>query len=225
MALAKADRFAKLYSLTFDYGQRHRQELAAAERVAFEFGAEHRVIEIDLRQFGGSALTSDTAVPKDRDESAMGVGVPITYVPARNTIFLSYSLAWAEVLNVADVYIGVNAVDYSGYPDCRPEFIAAFQTMANLATRTGVEGLAFRVHAPLIAMTKAEIIRRGVALNVDYSITHSLLRPRWRWRSLRAMRQLPDPPKRICRSRGGRSDAVYRSVNHRISGNNQGYVI
>jgi 7-cyano-7-deazaguanine synthase len=177
MALAKADGFARLYSLTFDYGQRHRQELVAAERVAYEFGAEHRVITIDLRQFGGSALTSDVAVPKDRDESAMSNNIPITYVPARNTIFLSYSLAWAEVLKVADVYIGVNAVDYSGYPDCRPEFIAAFQTLANLATKTGIEGLAFRVHAPLIEMTKSEIIRRGSALNVDYSITHSCYDP------------------------------------------------
>ena len=177
MAFAKADGFARLYSLTFDYGQRHRQELHAAERVAFEFGAEHRVIAIDLRQFGGSALTSDMAVPKDRDESAMSKDVPITYVPARNTIFLSYSLAWAEVLGIGDAYIGVNAIDYSGYPDCRPEFISAFQTMANLATRTGVEGLSFRIHTPLIAMTKAEIIRRGSALNVDYSITHSCYDP------------------------------------------------
>ena len=177
MALAKADGFARLYSLTFDYGQRHRQELIAAERVAYDFGAEHRVITIDLRQFGGSALTSNTAVPKDRDESAMSREVPITYVPARNTIFLSYSLAWAEVLKVADVYIGVNAIDYSGYPDCRPEFIAAFQTLANLATKSGTQGLAFRVHAPLIQMTKSEIIRRGSALKVDYSITHSCYDP------------------------------------------------
>jgi 7-cyano-7-deazaguanine synthase len=177
MAMAKADGFAKLFCMTFDYGQRHRQEIAAAERVAYEFGAEHRVITIDLRQFGGSALTGDLAVPKDRNESAMARDVPVTYVPARNTIFLSYSLAWAEVLGIADVYIGVNAVDYSGYPDCRPEFIAAFQTLANLATRTGIEGLAFRIHAPLIEMTKSEIIRRGSALNVDYSITHSCYDP------------------------------------------------
>jgi 7-cyano-7-deazaguanine synthase len=177
MAIAKADGFAKLFSLTFDYGQRHRQEIAAAERVAYEFGAEHRVITIDLRQFGGSALTSDSAVPKDRDESAMSKEVPITYVPARNTIFLSYSLAWAEVLGIGDVYIGVNAIDYSGYPDCRPEFIAAFQNLANLATKIGTDGLAFRVHAPLIEMTKSEIIRRGSALNVDYSMTHSCYDP------------------------------------------------
>jgi 7-cyano-7-deazaguanine synthase len=179
MAIAKADGFARLYSLTFDYGQRHRAELAAAERVAYDFGAEHRVITIDLRQFGGSALTSDLAVPKDREESSMAAGVPITYVPARNTVFLSYALAWAEVLDVRDVYVGVNAIDYSGYPDCRPEFIAAFEAMANVATRMTTEpnSVPFRVHAPLIHLTKADIIRRGVALNVDYSITHSCYDP------------------------------------------------
>ncbi len=179
MAIAKADGFAKLFSLTFDYGQRHRQELAAAERVAFEFGAEHRVIQIDLRQFGKSALTDDIAVPKDRDESAMSRSVPVTYVPARNTIFLSYALAWAEVLELNDIYIGVNAVDYSGYPDCRPEFIAAFEAMANLATSmtTGPDGVKMEIHAPLVQMTKREIIRRGVALNVDYGMTHSCYDP------------------------------------------------
>jgi 7-cyano-7-deazaguanine synthase len=177
MAIAKADGFAKLYSLTFDYGQRHRQELSAAERVAYEFGAEHRVIPIDLRQFGRSALTADIDVPKDRTD--MSAGVPITYVPARNTIFLSYALAWAEVLDVRDVYIGVNAVDYSGYPDCRPEFIAAFEAMANLATRMTTEESAgaFEVHTPLIALTKSQIIRRGVALGVDYGMTHSCYDP------------------------------------------------
>jgi 7-cyano-7-deazaguanine synthase len=183
LALAKADRFAKLYSLTFDYGQRHRHELAAAERVAVEFGvAEHRVIRIDLRQFGRSALTADDiAVPKDRDERSMAGEIPVTYVPARNTIFLSYALAWAEVLGVLDAYIGVNAIDYSGYPDCRPEFIAAFEQMANLATKlttTGGKGTnCFTIHAPLIRMTKSEIIRRGVALNIDYSLTHSCYDP------------------------------------------------
>ncbi len=179
LAIAKADHFARLYSLTFDYGQRHRQELAAAERVAYDFGAEHRVITIDLRQFGGSALTADIDVPKDRDESAMSAGVPVTYVPARNTVFLSYALAWAEVLNVRDVYIGVNAIDYSGYPDCRPEFIAAFEAMANLATAmtTATGSAPFRVHAPLVHMTKAQIIRRGVALHVDYGLTHSCYDP------------------------------------------------
>jgi 7-cyano-7-deazaguanine synthase len=181
LAIAKADGFAKLYSLTFDYGQRHRYELVAAERVAEEFGvAEHRVVTIDLRQFGHSALTADIAVPKDRDESAMSGDVPITYVPARNTIFLSYALAWAEVLNVLDVYIGVNAIDYSGYPDCRPQFIAAFEAMANLATKMTVSNDSkdkFQIHAPLIKLTKADIIRRGVALGVDYSMTHSCYDP------------------------------------------------
>jgi 7-cyano-7-deazaguanine synthase len=179
LAIAKADGFVKLFSLTFDYGQRHRQELIAAERVAHEFGAEHRVIQIDLRQFGRSALTADIAVPKDRDQSAMSADVPITYVPARNTIFLSYALAWAEVLDLRDVYIGVNAIDYSGYPDCRPEFIAAFQAMANLATKmtTQANNHPFKIHAPLIQLTKAQIIRRGIALNVDYSITHSCYDP------------------------------------------------
>ena len=179
MAIAKADGFAKLYSLTFDYGQRHRAELAAAERVAYDFGAEHRVITIDLRQFGGSALTADVAVPKDRDESSMAAGVPITYVPARNTVFLSYALAWAEVLDLRDVYVGVNAIDYSGYPDCRPEFIAAFEAMANVATRMTTEpgSVPFRIHAPLIHLSKADIIRRGLALNVDYAITHSCYDP------------------------------------------------
>ena len=179
LAIAKADGFAKLYSLTFDYGQRHRQEVAAAERVAYDFGATHKVITIDLRQFGGSALTADVDVPKDRDEAAMAAGVPITYVPARNTVFLSYALAWAEVLDVRDVYIGVNAVDYSGYPDCRPEFVAAFEAMANVATKMTTEPgtQPFRVHAPLVHMTKAEIIRRGVALHVDYGLTHSCYDP------------------------------------------------
>jgi 7-cyano-7-deazaguanine synthase len=181
LAIAKADRFAKLYSLTFDYGQRHRHELAAAERVASEFGvAEHRVIKIDLRQFGHSALTDDIDVPKDRDESAMTGSIPVTYVPARNTIFLSYALAWAEVLGVLDVYIGVNAIDYSGYPDCRPAFIKAFERMSNLATEMTTSGggdRRFNIHAPLIQMSKAQIILRGVALGVDYSMTHSCYDP------------------------------------------------
>ena len=179
LAIAKAEGFSHLYSLTFDYGQRHRAELAAAERVAYDFGAEHRVITIDLRQFGHSALTADVDVPKDREEAAMSAGVPITYVPARNTIFLSYALAWAEVLELTDVYIGVNAIDYSGYPDCRPEFIAAFEAMANVATSltTGPDAKKFKIHAPLMKLTKAEIIRRGVALNIDYGMTHSCYDP------------------------------------------------
>jgi 7-cyano-7-deazaguanine synthase len=174
LAIAKADRFSPVYSMAFDYGQRHRHELQAAENIARHFGvAEHRVVKIDLRQFGGSALTADIAVPKDRDESAMSAGVPITYVPARNTIFLSYALAWAEVLKVDDVFIGVNALDYSGYPDCRPEYVAAFETMARL----GTERKQFAIHAPLVHLTKAQIIRRGTALGVDYGMTHSCYDP------------------------------------------------
>ena len=180
LAIAKHEDFAPLYSLSFDYGQRHRFELDSAKRVAQQFGAaEHRVIAIDLRQFGKSALTADWDVPKDRDEAKMAGDIPITYVPARNTIFLSYALAWAEVLDVRDVFIGVNAIDYSGYPDCRPEFIAAFEQMANLAMKmTTTPGApAFTIHTPLIHLTKAQIIRRGIELGVDYSVTHSCYDP------------------------------------------------
>ena len=174
LAIARADGFAPIYSLAFDYGQRHRHELIAAERVARHFGvAEHRVVTIDLRQFGRSALTADIAVPKDRDESAMSAGVPVTYVPARNTIFLSYALAWAEVLGCDDVFLGVNALDYSGYPDCRPAYVEAFQRMARL----GTERTHFTVRAPLVHLTKAQIIRRGVELGVDYGMTHSCYDP------------------------------------------------
>jgi 7-cyano-7-deazaguanine synthase len=171
LAIAKAEGFAPIYSMSFDYGQRHRHELAAAERVARAMGvAEHRVVKIDLRQFGKSALTADDIdVPKDRDERAMSVDIPITYVPARNTIFLSYALAWAEVIDCDDVFIGVNALDYSGYPDCRPEFVESFQRTARLGTRRAN----FAVHAPLVHLTKAQIIRRGVELGVDYGMTHS----------------------------------------------------
>jgi queuosine biosynthesis protein QueC len=173
LALARAQGFA-CHALSFDYGQRHRCELAAAERVARSLGAvEHRTFPLDLRQFGGSALTDDAiAVPE-----APGEGIPVTYVPARNTVFLSLALAWAEVLGAGDIFIGVNAVDYSGYPDCRPEFIAAFEQMANLATRAGVEGKRLTVHAPLIDMSKAEIIRTGTALGVDYGQTLSCYNP------------------------------------------------
>lgn len=181
LAIARAEGYSPLYSMSFDYGQRHRHELEAARRIARAAGvAEHRVVQIDLRQFGKSALTADIAVPKDRDESAMGQDIPITYVPARNTILLSYALAWAEVMEVRDVFIGVNSVDYSGYPDCRPEFIEAFEHMANLATRMTVERSGkrrFRVHAPLIQLTKAQIIRRGAELGVDFSLTHSCYDP------------------------------------------------
>ena len=179
LAIAKQAGYAPLYSLSFDYGQRHRFELEAARRVAAHFGvAEHRVIRIDLRQFGRSALTDDIAVPKDRDEAKMAADIPITYVPARNTIFLSYALAWAEVLDVRNIFIGVNAIDYSGYPDCRPEFIAAFEQMANLATKMTVAGgPPLAIHTPLIHLTKAQIIRRGVELGVDYAMTHSCYDP------------------------------------------------
>ena len=179
LAIAKAEGFTPLYSLTFDYGQRHRQELAAAARVSSATGVvEHRVIQIDLRAFGNSALTDDIAVPKDRHESQM-TDVPITYVPARNTIFLSYALAWSEVLGVHDVFVGVNAVDYSGYPDCRPTFIEAFEQLANVATKmtTGEGSSRFKVHAPLIHLTKAQIIRKGTDLGLDFSMTHSCYDP------------------------------------------------
>ena len=167
------------YALSFSYGQRHIWELEAAAKVAASLGAaEHKVAQIDLRIFGGSALTADIAVPKGREIEEMGHGIPITYVPARNTIFLSFALAWAEVLGSSDIFIGVNALDYSGYPDCRPEFIEAFEKMANLATKAGVEGRqALRVHTPLIALTKAEIIRKGIELDVDYGLTSSCYDP------------------------------------------------
>ena len=178
LAFARRDGF-DCHALSFDYGQRHRIELAAASRVARTLGAvEQKTAVIDLRLFGGSALTSAIDVPKDRPVSEMSHGIPITYVPARNTIFLSFALAWAEVLGSSDIYIGVNAVDYSGYPDCRPEYIGAFERMANLATRAGVEGLQrLSIHTPLIDLSKAEIIRAGLALGVDYSLTHSCYDP------------------------------------------------
>ena len=167
------------HALSFDYGQRHRAELDAARRVAGSLGArEHRVTRIDLRVFGGSALTTDIAVPKGRDANEMAQGIPVTYVPARNTIFLSFALAWAEVLEASDIFLGVNAIDYSGYPDCRPEYIEAFERMANLATRSGVEGRTrVHIHAPLIRLSKAEIIRLGTELGVDFSLTHSCYDP------------------------------------------------
>lgn len=172
LAIARSEGFAA-YALTFRYGQRHEQEIEAARRIAARFGAiEHVVVAFDLRQFGGSALTADIAVPKARGLDAIGAGIPVTYVPARNTIFLSFALAWAETLGAQDIFLGVNALDYSGYPDCRPEYIAAYQRMANLATKAGVEGTQrLTIHTPLIAMTKAEIIRRGLALGVDYGET------------------------------------------------------
>ena len=178
LALARKAGFV-LNALSFDYGQRHAVELAAARRVAAAFQVhKHVVATIDLRQFGGSALTADIDVPKDRPTDAMASGIPVTYVPARNTVFLSFALAWAEVLEVDDIFIGVNALDYSGYPDCRPEYIAAFSAMANLATRRGVEGRGrLAIHTPLIAMTKGEIIRTGLDLGVDYALTWSCYDP------------------------------------------------
>jgi len=174
MAIARAAGFEP-YALSFAYGQRHAVELEKAREYAPLVGAkEHMVVKIDLRQMGGSALTSEIEVPKDGADDAQ---IPITYVPARNTIFLSFALGWAEVLGAQDIYIGVNAVDYSGYPDCRPEFIAAFQQMADLATRAGVEGNPYRIHAPLINLTKAQIIEQGLALGVDYRYTHSCYDP------------------------------------------------
>jgi 7-cyano-7-deazaguanine synthase len=174
LAMAKDEGY-DCYALSFRYGQRHEAELEAAQRVANKFGAARHVIaDIDLRVFGGSALTSDIAVPKHESIDDLGDEIPITYVPARNTIFLSFALAWAEVLDATNIFIGVNALDYSGYPDCRPEFIEAFQEMANLATRIGVEGTdRCKIHTPLIEMTKAEIIQAGVALGVDYGMTVS----------------------------------------------------
>jgi 7-cyano-7-deazaguanine synthase len=167
------------YALTFRYGQRHAAEVEAARRVAQHFGVvEHKIVDIDLRLFGGSALTADIAVPKGRSTEEIGHGIPVTYVPARNTIFLSYALAWAEVLAAADIFLGVNALDYSGYPDCRPEFIEAFEKLAHLATKAGVEGrLRLKVHTPLIHLSKAEIIRTGLSLGVDYRLTTSCYDP------------------------------------------------
>jgi len=178
MALARSEGYA-LYSLSFRYGQRHALELLAAQRVARALGAkEHLVITIDLGEIGGSALTEDREIPKGREALALIEEIPVTYVPARNTIFLSLALAWAEVLGAADIFIGVNALDYSGYPDCRPEYIEAFERLATLATKAGVEGkIKFRIQAPLIRLTKAEIIRKGLALGVDYSLTHSCYDP------------------------------------------------
>ncbi|MFI7635171.1 7-cyano-7-deazaguanine synthase QueC [Nonomuraea sp. NPDC049400] len=178
LAIAKHEGY-RLHALSFRYGQRHSVELAAARRVAEQFGVErHVVADIDLRLFGGSALTADIAVPRHGHVDELDDSIPVTYVPARNTIFLSFALAWAESLGGNDVFIGVNALDYSGYPDCRPEYIAAFERMAALATKAGVEGTQrLRIHTPLIELTKAQIIERGLALGVDYSLTHSCYDP------------------------------------------------
>lgn len=176
--IAKSEGF-EVYAISFRYGQRHDGELTAAERVALAAAArKHIVVDIDLKQFGGSALTGDMAVPKKRSVEEMGDDVPVTYVPARNTVFLSLALAWAETLDAGDIFIGVNALDYSGYPDCRPEYIEAFERMANLATKAAVQGKRpVRIHTPLISLTKAEIIRRGLDLGVDYGMTSSCYDP------------------------------------------------
>src|ERR1700679_111694 len=178
LAIARSKGY-ELYALSFSYGQRHIWELQAAARVAESIAVlKHRTATIDLRIFGGSALTDDIEVPKGRSSDAMSHGIPITYVPARNTIFLSFALAWAEVLDSSDIFIGVNALDYSGYPDCRPEFIEAFETMANLATKAGVEGRqALKIHTPLIALSKAEIIGMGIELGVEFGLTSSWYDP------------------------------------------------
>ncbi len=177
LAIAKAEGFAP-YAMSFQYGQRHARELDCARRIAAAAGViQHQVVSFDLRAIGGSALTSDIAVPKHESVEDLPTGIPVTYVPARNTIFLSFALAWAEVLGATDIFIGVNALDYSGYADCRPEYIRAFETMANLATRAGVEGARFTIHTPLIELTKAGIIRRGLELGVDYGLTHSCYDP------------------------------------------------
>jgi len=166
------------HAISFDYGQRHRFELRAAKKIARALGAtEHRVVKVGLSSFGGSALTADMPVPKKRSHKEIGTGIPVTYVPARNTVFLSLALAFAEAIDAHDIFIGVNALDYSGYPDCRPEYIRAFTRMANLATKAGVEGTRFKIHTPLIRMTKAEIIRLGLKLGVDYTMTHSCYDP------------------------------------------------
>jgi 7-cyano-7-deazaguanine synthase len=178
LAIAIRDDFTP-HALTFRYGQRHAAEIEAARRVAAHFAvASHRIVDIDLRAFGGSALTADLAVPKDRPLAEIADAIPITYVPARNTIFLSFALAWAEVLGAADIFIGVTAIDFSGYPDCRPEYIGAYERMANLATRAAVEGRQrLRIHTPLISLAKADIIRRGQELGIDYALTLSCYDP------------------------------------------------
>jgi 7-cyano-7-deazaguanine synthase len=177
LAIAKAQGY-EVFSLSFDYGQRHRRELEAARRVADSLGVnEHRVVKIDNSIFAGSALTDDVDVPKNRTEEEIGTGIPVTYVPARNTIFLSHALAWAETIPAAHIFIGVNALDYSGYPDCRPEYIALFETLANAGTKAADDGMRFQIHAPLIRLSKAQIIRKAVELNVDLSLTHSCYDP------------------------------------------------
>lgn len=177
LAIAVAQGYAT-YALSFDYGQRHKIEIDAARKIAESLGAkEHRVVKIDNGLFAGSALTDDVDVPKSRSENEISAGIPITYVPARNTIFLAHALAWAEMIPAGHIFIGVNAIDYSGYPDCRPEFIAMFEMLANLGTKAGAEGQRFQIHAPLIKMSKAEIVRKATELKIDLALTHSCYDP------------------------------------------------
>jgi len=177
LAIARSQGY-ETCALSFDYGQRHKRELEAAEKVAESLGArKHLIVKIDNQIFGGSALTDDVDVPKSRSDKEIGTGIPVTYVPARNTVFLAHALAWAETIPAGHIFIGANAVDYSGYPDCRPEFIALFETLANIATKAGVEGARLQIHAPLIRMSKVDIVRKAVELNVDLSLTHSCYDP------------------------------------------------
>jgi 7-cyano-7-deazaguanine synthase len=177
LAIARSQDY-EAYALSFDYGQRHKRELHAAKKVAQSLGAKkHLLVKIDNQIFAGSALTGDVDVPKSRSDKEIGTGIPVTYVPARNTIFLAHALAWAETISAGHIFIGANAVDYSGYPDCRPEFIALFETLANIGTKAGVEGARLQIHAPLIKMSKADIVRMAVELDVDLSLTHSCYDP------------------------------------------------
>ena len=177
LAIARSQDY-ETYALSFNYGQRHKRELDAAKKIAKSLGAKkHLVVKIDNQIFAGSALTDDIDVPKSRSEGEIGGGIPVTYVPARNTIFLAHALAWAETIGAGHIFIGANAIDYSGYPDCRPEFIALFETVANIATKAGIEGARLQIHAPLIKMSKAEIIRKAIELGVDLSLTHSCYDP------------------------------------------------
>ncbi len=177
LAIAKSQDY-EIYSLSFDYGQRHKRELEAARKIAASLGAKkHLIVRIDSQIFGGSALTSDVDVPKGRSEDEVGAGIPVTYVPARNIIFLAHALAWAETIGAGHIFIGANAIDYSGYPDCRPEFLALFETTANVGTKAGTEGARFQIHAPLIKLSKSDIVRKAVELNVDLSLTHSCYDP------------------------------------------------
>jgi 7-cyano-7-deazaguanine synthase len=177
LAIARSQGY-ETYALSFDYGQRHQRELETARRIAKSLGAkEHRTVKIDNQIFAGSALTDDVDVPKSRSEEEIGSGIPPTYVPARNTIFLAHALAWAETIPAGHIFIGANAIDYSGYPDCRPEFIALFETLANVATKTGAEGARIQIHAPLLQLSKADIVRKAVELNVDLALTHSCYDP------------------------------------------------